>query len=405
MSPLNASHGEWLEDTVRRLGADLGVPDFVYLPAVVAKGRATREVGDGFLISGQKGAILQVKSRDAKAGINDGPETLHVLEKMVDDAARQAQGSRREIERRWDLGTPVSTLPFRALSLPAPRRDQYLLKLTRDAATWPSIIVVDHPLAGGHCLKARPDALVLTLSDWRDLHRALSSTAAFITYAERVLGADPAACPPLGCESLRFKAVVEADRKWVTAGGPTARPWVAGPAEPTSVGLINELIAHVWEDDSPVPWTKASDYRRIVAVLDGVPPGARDDLAQGILRARARLTEHGQQAGWTSLLNDEQLIVYSCDFLENHGSPGGYLAWIATVTQCRREQWAEQSGLSVSALGVGLLLRKGSPSTLYCYCYLDGDVPRLAPELRAEVERVRGSFTPRRRGPRHSDPD
>ena len=78
MSEPNASYGRHIEETVRRIGADLGVPDFVYLPAVVAKGRATREVGDGFLISGQKGAILQVKSREAAAGLKDGLDSLGV---------------------------------------------------------------------------------------------------------------------------------------------------------------------------------------------------------------------------------------------------------------------------------------------------------------------------------------
>jgi hypothetical protein len=392
VSEPNASYGRHIEETVRRIGADLGVPDFVYLPAVVAKGRATREVGDGFLISGQKGAILQVKSREAAAGLKDGLDSLGVLENMVDDAVRQADGSRREIARRCEQGAPVSVLPVRALQLPDSERDGYLLTLSRDAATWPSLIVVDHPLADGLRITARPNALVLTLADWRDLHAALSSTAAVITYAERVLEAGPAACPPLGHESSRFKAVVKADRKWAAEGGSTARPWLAGPADPTSVALLNELIAHVWEQDNLVSWTDASDYRRIVAIVDGIPPGARDELAQGILKARSLLTAHGQQQGWTSLVDHGQLIVYTCDFLENQGTPEEFAAWIAAVTHCRKEQCSEQTGVPGRALGVGLLLRHERPSALYCYCYLDGDVPRLPPDVRATVERIRGPF-------------
>lgn len=395
MSHPNASYGEQIEEAVRLVGADLGVPDFVYLPAVVAKGRATREVGDGFLISGQKGAILQVKSREAAAGITDGSGTLRVLEKMVDDASHQAQGSRREIARRWELGTPVSTLPVRALELPASERGRYLLDLTKDAVAWPSIIVVDHPLADGHRLTARPNALVLTLRDWRDLHAVLSSTAAVITYAERVLQADPATCPPLGHESFRFKAVVDADRKWLTEGGSTARPWLAGPADPTSIALLNALIAHVWEYDNLIPWSDASDYRRIVAMIDGIPPGARDELAQGILRARSQLIEHGQQQGWTSLVDHEDLIVYTCDFLQNYDSPEEFAAWIVAVTCCRREQCAEQTGSQIRTLGVGLLLRDEPPSALYSYCYVDGDIRRLSIHPRRLKDVAGGTGCPR----------
>jgi len=51
MPDAGGDYGRDVEAEVRRLGAALGVADFVYLPAIVRKGSATRELGDGFLIA------------------------------------------------------------------------------------------------------------------------------------------------------------------------------------------------------------------------------------------------------------------------------------------------------------------------------------------------------------------
>jgi hypothetical protein len=58
------------------IAAELGVPDFVFHSPSAAKGQgATREVsGDGLLISGDIGAVLQVKARDPDLVALDNPQ-------------------------------------------------------------------------------------------------------------------------------------------------------------------------------------------------------------------------------------------------------------------------------------------------------------------------------------------
>jgi hypothetical protein len=133
------------------------------------------------------------------------------------------------------------------------------------------VVVVDHPLAVGVDLGFHEDVLVLTLSDWRELQRALCSTTGVLTYVKRVLEAGPDAHVALGYEQKRFADVARADSEWAAEGGSRLRPWFAGPVDPLAGRLFNELIEHAWEDDGDIPWQDAQDYRGIVAAIDTVP--------------------------------------------------------------------------------------------------------------------------------------
>jgi hypothetical protein len=372
-------YGRLVEAEVRRIGAMLGVPDFVYLPAVVRKGSATREVGDGFLIAGHLGAMFQVKTRDPAGASADSPSNVPArLERMLRDAIRQAAGSRREIVRRCRDGDPPSVVPYRALDLPADRQARYRLELDPEVATWPVVVVVDHPLAVGVDLGFHEDVLVLTLSDWRELQRALCSTTGVLTYVKRVLEAGPDAHVALGYEQKRFADVARADSEWAAEGGSRLRPWFAGPVDPRAGRLFNELIEHAWEDDGDIPWQDAQDYRRIVAAIDTVPPSVREQLASWVLNKRQELQKTGKRASGAWLVDHERLFVYACDAFERYASTKDFSIWLAAATQSRREAVAEQIGRKVPAVGIGALVRTNPAGVAYSYCcHLDGELPSL----------------------------
>lgn len=74
---LKESYGKKREREVREIAGRLGVSDFVYFAPPMSKGNAQREVaGDGLLLVGDRGAILQVKTRDPIAGVNDSADRV-----------------------------------------------------------------------------------------------------------------------------------------------------------------------------------------------------------------------------------------------------------------------------------------------------------------------------------------
>src|ERR1022692_1910823 len=90
----DGAHGHAVEDDVRQIAARLGVADFVYTVPQLAKGGASREVGDALLVSNGRGAILQVKSRQPNSRPEDGAMWLST---RGEKAYRQGKGTRRQV--------------------------------------------------------------------------------------------------------------------------------------------------------------------------------------------------------------------------------------------------------------------------------------------------------------------
>lgn len=98
-------HGAAVKEEVRAIAADLGVADFVFGLPLVATGGSTREPGDGLLMVGTSGAILQVKSRRPDRASADSRESANRwTAREIRKALAQARGTRREIERRLQDG-------------------------------------------------------------------------------------------------------------------------------------------------------------------------------------------------------------------------------------------------------------------------------------------------------------
>jgi hypothetical protein len=107
------SYGDAVEENVRQIAARLGVSDFVYTVPKLAKGAATREVGDALLISNGLGAILQVKTREPGSRSEPGDAWLA---KQGEKAYRQGEGTRRQILQQQQAGEAVSAFPVRSES-------------------------------------------------------------------------------------------------------------------------------------------------------------------------------------------------------------------------------------------------------------------------------------------------
>jgi hypothetical protein len=288
-------------------------------------------------------------------------------------------------------------VPYRALELPADRQAKYFLDLGPEVASWPVVVVVDHPLAAGVDLGFHQDVLAFTLSDWRELQRALSSTTGVLTYLTRVLDAGAGVHVPLGHEQTRFNDVARADSEWAAEGGSRLRPWLAGPVDPAAGRLFNELLEHVWEDDGDIPWDDAQDYRRIVAAVDAVPPSLREELAGWVLMKRRELRQTGVRTSGAWLADHERLFVYACDAFERYSDTKDFSIWLATTTQARREAVAEQTGRWVPAIGIGSLVRSDPAGVAYSYCYLDGELSPLPKDVRWAIEHDLGKLDLARR--------
>ncbi|WP_454777562.1 hypothetical protein [Georgenia muralis] len=92
--PPGEQYGSAVESATRAAAGRWGLPDFVLRPKVVPKGSGRREIGDGTIVSGSRGVVLQVKARSAATP--DTPERARSwLQKNAAAALKQARGTIR----------------------------------------------------------------------------------------------------------------------------------------------------------------------------------------------------------------------------------------------------------------------------------------------------------------------
>src|ERR1039457_5408763 len=108
----DGAYGRAAEEEVRQIAAGLGVADFVYRVPQLAKGQASREIADFFLISNGRGAVLQVKTREPGSRTEDGASWI-ASNGGGEKAYRQGSGTRRQIGLLQKAGTQVTAYPVR----------------------------------------------------------------------------------------------------------------------------------------------------------------------------------------------------------------------------------------------------------------------------------------------------
>jgi hypothetical protein len=276
-----------VEEYARQLAAGLGVPDFVYRPAATRKGSGDREISDGLLVAGERGLILQVKSRAPDVAATDSRERASSwIAKSAAAAVRQAEGSRRSLMAESGL----RFVSMRGYERALPRGDD-----------WPAVVLIDHPNAPPIELPDEPNVLYISTRDWMNLHDRLRSTAAVIEYANRALASGLR--PPLGQEHQRYIRLAEADAKY--AWRPGSLPIIPlerlTEEELLAVAVFDELVEKV-ADPSNRPWTE-DNYLQVVELLDSQPVLLRATIGAKMidtfLKVRADGMTRGFAVRWT----------------------------------------------------------------------------------------------------------
>jgi hypothetical protein len=363
------SHGTRKETEVRAVAARLGVADFVYHASATSKGTGVREAaGDGLLMAGDHGAILQVKARDPeRAALDSETDAVSWIRKNALKALKQGRGTRRELNRRRALGSPIVVLPVRAVGLPEPTRKKYEGIIRQDVNDWPIIVIVDHPSNVEVDLGFESDAIWLTFADWSELQRRLRSTRATLEYARRVLS--DRSHVGLGREHERYAAMRKADEE-AAAPFPTSSPYLSDPDDFDALGtdLFHDVIEKIWPDDGPIPWTSADEYRAIVEFLDEVPPQLQSQIGRWFLRKRAEIAGGAHMSSGLIRLGLRDRLVFACSHIRHWGSARDWFAEFALLTSLRHQQ-ASETGADhdTRTLGVAALVEDRAEETGVSY--------------------------------------
>jgi uncharacterized protein YecA (UPF0149 family) len=375
-----------VEERARAIAAILGVSDFVYSVPPVERAGSSREVGDGLLVVGDRGAVLQVKSRfPSEQLVDSAGKAWRWVRKHAEKGYRQGSGSRRTIERYRDAGMPLSASPVRAQEVDESERHRYDLVLDHSVAVWRTIVIIDHPGVLGCLLPRRPSTFWITLDDWRELNRAIRSVNGLLTYVERALRHSDDLSVPLGFEQDRWSAFLDADQSYAARGARFASPLFSDAAVEDSSGadLYRELLEYVWPRTGLITWENANEYRLIVEFLDAAPPGLQVTVGRWVLRKRKELAESGERSSGTALMGD-RLLVYLCASEDAFDDATDFAAELFALTVTRCEEYHEANRGSVETLGVGVLvLNEAGQEYNYQLIREPQEVPR---ELRRAIE-------------------
>lgn len=277
--PREGNDGAAIEEATRSAASRWGLPDFVFEPAVQAKGAGVVEVGDGIILVGKHAVVPQVKSRNGQLGNTDRETSW--LTKAIAKGLRQGAGTIRQLGR-----VPMQVTNARG----------NILALDGSSVHWLSVVVIDHdgvpdgftPLLG----EAPAPQIVLLRRDWEFLFNHLRSTFAVVEYLARV--ADEVI--PLGEEPVRYHQLALADldakpsapAKWSPEGS-VLRSVPLLPLEPA--GSDDErahlLLRIIFEDIAQIRLSEAFDERnrlQALAALDNMPVGHRSELGQVLFR-------------------------------------------------------------------------------------------------------------------------
>jgi hypothetical protein len=261
-----------------------GMPEFVYRPIQQRVGSGTRELGDGILIVGDLGAVLQVKSR---AGVSaDLAKERRWLHKQTSQALSQGAGTIRQLTQQ----------PARLRSL----RGREVL-IDGNAYRWLVVVVIDHATPPDDVqppLSEKFPAVTLLRRDWEFLFDQLKSTHAVLQYLERV--ADERI--ELGTESMRYYDLALADSEAepgmldpdvVSFGTPVSKPLL--PLEPVANTDLDAhyMVREIFEAIAVTEPIAADekDRLRALAELDRLHVGVRADIGRFVLDAMREVSD------------------------------------------------------------------------------------------------------------------
>lgn len=349
--------GTSAEAAVRDAAAVWGLPDFVYRGQRERVGSGSRELGDGLLVIGDVGVVVQVKCREAP-GANPERERKWI-QKNVAAALQQADGTVRRLK----------TGP-RQLTNARGRR----VTVDGTATRWICVVVVDHPSPPDDVLPditAKTPAVAMLRRDWEFLFDQLKSTHAVVGYLSRAARESVV----LGEEPVRYYSLASADH--------TTEP---RPVDPTLLTLNenartfstptlplrrvpgfeareNLLVRAVFEDIATSRMTRGDDESgrlRVLAELDRLPVGDRGMIGEFLMSSLELVTQTP-----TGILWRFRRIVTSAPELGRplnlgfgacSGSEDVYREMFAYWVQLRHYELQERIGHDPEFMSVGVLL-------------------------------------------------
>lgn len=373
--------GHEVEEYARRLAAGLGVPDFVYRPTDARKGSGSREVSDGLLVAGNRGLILQVKSREPAIALADTRERARLwVTKNAAKALRQADGTRRALRS----GGRFMSMRGYERSLPS-------------GGDWPAVVLIDHPMAPSIDLESSHNTIWLTMADWLNLHFRLRSTAAVIEYVARALSSRVHV--PLGGEQLRYERLAQADAEYASRPGslPLIPMGSLSDDDALAVAIFDDLVERV-ADPTNMPWDDEL-YLPVVELLDSQPVLLRAEIGQKMLDTWRSVRAEGGTRGFLTVdrhVGDRMVFVYDTgedyepDLDEEH---------VATIAAygCVRHIEALETGAAPTTRTLAVGVRHNEQrGRRYAFALFDGPAPPMDLDVRRAIEADHGVYDAQR---------
>jgi hypothetical protein len=373
-----------------------GLPDFVFHPALERRGPGVREIGDAIIVTGRRGASLQVKARQQVTDHSDRERSW--LEQNAADGARQAAGTVRRLR---------DPQPVRLENL----RGDVVSFLGREI-DWVPVVILDHP--GVPDLVLGGDTVVLSRRDWEFLFEQLHSTVAVVDYLHRVAALEPTT---FGHEAVRYYELAQADA--AAAPSPIGEAYTDMPVRNESAPVLPlppaepaNLIRWILEDIAGVPMRNLDDDRArhrlaMLAAIDSAPIGIRAVMADTILGWLEQVQEAPSGETWWRFRNYVYFgRVHLLLGVTNQTHPVVREAF-GHLVRLRHVERGERSPVDADMATVGVLLQPGTGGRPWDTTAGMVDLPViLTAEERAAIERMWGTMTEAvgRAGTDDSDP-
>lgn len=285
--PLDQSRerGTAAEDASRDSASRWGLSDFVFRPETIQRGNATREVGDGTIVCGDRGLAVQVKARTEAT---DQPDRERAwISKRAKEGARQASGSVRTVRRN-----PMPHVNARGRSI----------TIDGNAIQWVGVIIIDHDTPPDVVFAYEQGVpipyVVILRREWDFLFNHLRSTTAVVDYLHRIAtdqiapGEHVANYYELALADEQSPPDLSGSRIPASLSDPALRKsHPVLPIEPASAAdeYGARMYLQILEDIALSPWDREeSDRVNVLHLLDKLPVAERAGMGRQLLTHMGR---------------------------------------------------------------------------------------------------------------------
>ncbi len=383
--PKQSPIGDAAEDATRRAAAYWGLPDFVFRSKQLARGAATREVGDAIVVVGPMAVSVQVKARQV-LGTDETRERLW-LDKRIRQATRQAHGTIKSIAA--DTGLLLTNERGREIRINGRER------------TWLGVVVLDHPGVADYV--PATGAVVLLRRDWEFLFEQLKSTYAVMEYLRRISTDDPIA---LGLEPVRYYQLAAADASTKPApvdsrlahlgpgwSAPLLPQAPAGHSDIRHFSVLRAVLEDIALTRLPSEMA-ASDIIDVLAAIDAAPIAHREAFGKTWVSWLKEVADApAGEIAWQfrSLIGDDRPYLIFAAATRHDAVVQEAFGWLISL---RHEQHLELVPERKSLMTVGILLTprqdRSRPWDTTMVATQQRD--RLSSEDRARAEGFWGKF-------------